>query len=123
MSLDQTLQQRLDLLRGSGQIDPEVATFMLWALREIGARTEVEVSEETLGTLCTHLSLALQRARDGVQIEAGRSRGEELAPFPWAIEVADLLVAEAERELGPKLSSPERDFIALHLAAASLGRD
>lgn len=122
MSLDQALRLRLDLLSGSGQIDPEVATFMVWALEEIGARTEIEVREETLGTLCTHLSLALERARDGAQVEDGRSRSEDLAPYPWAVEVADAIVAAAERDLGPVLSRTERDFVALHLAAASLER-
>jgi hypothetical protein len=120
MSLDESLQYRLDLLRDSEQIDSDVATFMAWALEEIGSRTRIEVCEKTLGTLCTHTSLALQRARDGKQVESGRSRGDELASFPWAVEVADSIEAAAERDLGVELSRQEREFIALHLAAASL---
>jgi hypothetical protein len=122
MSLDHSLQRRLDLLRQSEQIDPEVANFMTWALEEIGTRTEIEVREETVGTLCTHTSLALQRARDGAQVESGRSRSEELAPYPWAVELADSIVLAAERDLGARLSQQEREFIALHLAAASQER-
>jgi hypothetical protein len=121
MSLGESLQRRLDLLRDSEQIDSDVAKFMAWALEEIGARTEIEVREETLGTLCTHTSLALQRARDGKQVESGRSRGDELASYPWAVQLAESIAAAAERDLGVELSRQEHEFIALHLAAASQG--
>jgi hypothetical protein len=119
MNVDESLQRRLDLLRDSEQIDSDVASFMAWALEEIGARTEIGVCEKTLGTLCTHTSLALQRARDGKQVESGRSREDELASFPWAVEVAESIAAAADRDLGVELSRQEREFIALHLAAAS----
>jgi hypothetical protein len=103
-------------------MDSAVADFMTLALEEIGERTEIEVCEKTLGTLCTHTSLALQRARDGKQVESGRSRGEELTSFPWAVEVAESIAAAAERDLGVELSRQEREFIALHLAAVSQER-
>lgn len=119
MALEESLQRRLVLLRDSQQIDSSVVDFMTWALEEIGARTEIEVCEKTLGTLCTHTSLALQRARDRKQVESGRSRGDELASFPWAVEAAESIAAAAERDLGVELSRQERQFIALHLAAAS----
>jgi hypothetical protein len=119
MNLAASLQLRLSLLRDSKQVDAEVADFMTWALEEIGERTEIEVGEDTLGTLCTHTSLALQRARDGAQVESGRSRSEELAPYPWAVELAESIAAAAERDLNVDLSRTEREFIALHLAAAS----
>jgi hypothetical protein len=61
----------------------------------------------------------VQRASDDAQVESGRSRSEELAPYPWAVEMAESIVLAAERDLGARLSRQEREFIALHLAAAS----
>jgi transcriptional antiterminator len=119
MGIAGALHDRIVLLRESDQIDSDVADFLAWALQEIERRTGMEVSEATFGTLCTHTALALQRARNGDQVESWHARHEELRDFPWATELGEEIAGAAETRLGVSLSRPERDFIALHLAAAS----
>lgn len=119
MEIAEALRDRIALLRESDQIDSDVADFLVWALQEIELRTGMEVGETTFATLCTHTALALQRARNGDQVESSDSSHEELKNFPWATELGEEIAGAAETRLGVSLSRPERDFIALHLAAAS----
>jgi transcriptional regulatory protein LevR len=117
MAIDPALEARLGLLTSSGQIDPDVAEFMIWALAEIEARLGVEVNEEGFSTLCTHMAMALQRARNGKQVETWESKHDELADYPQAVSRAEALADAAQERLGTDLSAPEREFVALHLAA------
>jgi transcriptional regulatory protein LevR len=119
MDLDSALARRLGLLQESGQIDADIAEFMAWALAEIERRLGLAVREDSFGTLCTHTAMALQRARNGDQIESWDSQHEELESFPEAVSMAESIADAAEERLGASLSTPEREFIALHVASVS----
>jgi transcriptional regulatory protein LevR len=124
--IDPALTQRLDLLRQSGQVDGDVAAFLaIWLVRT-SASLGLEATERNFATLMTHTALAVQRARRGEAIEDWTAdHTDELAGAPKATLAADQLVAEAYNELKLRLPRQERDFVALHLAAALLkaGRD
>jgi PRD domain len=119
MGLDPPLRQRLSLLAGSDQIDDEIATFMTWALGYIETQVAAPVTDRNLGTLTTHLALALQRAKSGTQVESWDRKHDELGDHPQAVALADFVASAAEERLGVDLSPPEREFLALHLAVVA----
>lgn len=112
------LEKRLQLLESSGQVDADVTEFIASSLERIGERLGLAVDDESFGRLATHLAMALQRARDGEQVESWEvDHSDELARFPAEVSLAGSLIAEAQDRLGAQLAPPERDFVALHLAA------
>jgi hypothetical protein len=112
------LAKRLELLQTSGQVDGDIAEFIAASLARIGDRLGLQVDDDSFGRLATHLAMALQRARDGEQVESWEvDHSDELAQFPDQVALAQSLIAEAQDRLGAQLAPPERDFVALHLAA------
>lgn len=119
--IEESLKTRLDLLRNSGQVDPDVATFVAGWLRDAGDALSVDVTEANFAMFCTHTALALQRARRGEAIEDwSADHSAELARVPQAISVADDFVRLASERLNVELPRQERDFVALHLAAMTM---
>jgi mannitol operon transcriptional antiterminator len=118
---DPGLRERLDLLQRSGQVDSDVAAFVTTWLGRVSAALGFNVNDSDAGAFVTHTALALQRARRGEAIEKwSADHSAELADAPESVRAADRLVSEALDELGIRLPVQERDFVALHLAAASL---
>jgi transcriptional regulatory protein LevR len=121
MGSDASLARRIELLRDSGQVDPDIAEFLPTAVAAVAEDIGVTVSDDSFGPALTHMALAFQRARRGDAIEAWSSdHGDELAAFPRIVARAELLASEAERRLGLTLPAKEREFIALHLAALTV---
>ncbi len=118
MVLDNDLEQRLQLLEASGQIDPDVAAFVRDAVRGLAAAADRPPTDALFGTLCTHTAMALQRARRGEALAAwDTDHSAELAQHPRALGAAQELVRRAAETLAVELPATEEQFIALHLAA------
>lgn len=121
MGIDAPLARRLELLRDSGQVDPDVAEFLTCAVVSVANDIGVTLSDDAFGPALTHVALAFQRARREEAIEVWSSdHGDELGAFPKVVARAESLASEAECRLGLTLPAKEREFIALHLAALTV---
>jgi transcriptional antiterminator len=119
--LDPGLRRRLDLLRDSGQVDPDIAEFLESALPELAARVGVPATEETLATLTSHVALALQRIRRGEALREWKGAGaDELADSPELLQAAGDFTERASAVAGGEVPQQELVFIAMHLGAARL---
>ncbi|WP_131735562.1 transcriptional antiterminator [Actinomadura roseirufa] len=116
--MDRLLDERLETFEKTGQVAPEICRFVRTELDALDAAGG-EVTEESAGTLTSHLLLALQRARDGEALtgfEADDAVRAELAGHPDALERAAALAERARSVLGVGLPGQEVRFLALHLA-------
>jgi hypothetical protein len=116
--MDRLLAKRLDIFERTGQVAPDICRFVRDELDALDAAGGA-VTEESAGTLASHLLLALQRARDGAaltEFPADETVRAELAGHPDAVERARTLAARARSVLGAVLPEQEVRFLALHLA-------
>ncbi|MGW6513690.1 transcriptional antiterminator, partial [Streptomyces niveus] len=85
--MDDRLALRIQLFREGGQVRPEAAEFVTAELDALAAEGRT-VTEETAGTLTSHLMMALTRLLDGEPIAAFPTDSEitaELAGHPRAV--------------------------------------
>ncbi|TMQ96268.1 PRD domain-containing protein [Actinomadura soli] len=116
--MDRQLNERLEIFERTGQVAPEVCRFVRAELEVLDA-TGSEITEESVGTLTSHLLLALQRARDGAaltEFAADDTIRAELVRHPLALERAAALAERAKSALDVGLPGQEVRFLALHLA-------
>lgn len=116
--MDDQLALRIKLFRESGQVRPEIAAFVTAELDALGAEGRT-VTEETAGTLTSHLMMALTRLLDGEPIAGFPTDSEitaELAGHPDAVARARAVSVRAASELGTPLPDSEINFLGLHLA-------
>ncbi|MFD5898231.1 transcriptional antiterminator [Streptomyces sp. NPDC060366] len=116
--MDDQLALRIKLFRESGQVRPEVAAFVTAELDALGAEGRT-VTEETAGTLTSHLMMALTRLLNGEPIAEFPTDSEitaELAGHPDAVARARAVSVRAASELGAPLPDSEINFLGLHLA-------
>jgi transcriptional regulatory protein LevR len=118
--VDAELNKRMRLFEETGQVSPEVSSFVRSELERVAGEWDLKLEEETAGMLVSHLLLALERARAGESInesEGSEDAAEELAEHPWAVDKAWEVVRGARTDLGADLPETEVNFLALHLAA------
>ena len=118
--MDAELNRRMRLFEETGQVSPEVSSFVRSELERVAGEWDLKLEEETAGMLISHLLLALERARAGESInewEGSEDAAEELAERPWAVDKAREVVRGARTDLGVELPETEINFLALHLAA------
>lgn len=116
--MDDQLALRIQLFREGGQVRPEAAAFVTAELDALAAEGRT-VTEETAGTLTSHLMMALTRLLDGEPIAEFPTDSEiaaELAGHPDAVARARAVSARAASELGAPLPDSEINFLGLHLA-------
>ncbi len=117
--MDEALQRRLELFEQTGQAEAQVCRFVAAELATVTARG-LTVTEDSAGTLTSHLVLALQRGRNGepvTQFPAADVISAELASHPDALQHAHELADRARTALAVTLPEQEVRFLALHLAA------
>jgi transcriptional regulatory protein LevR len=118
--VDAELNRRMRLFEETGQVSPEVSSFVRNELERVAGEWDLKLEEETAGMLVSHLLLALERARAGESInelEGSEDAAEEVAERPWAANKAWEVVRGARTDLGVDLPETEVNFLALHLAA------
>ncbi len=118
--MDAELNRRMRLFQETGQVSPEVSSFVRSKLERVAEEWDLKLEEDTAGMLVSHLLLALERARAGEAInewEGSEDVAEELAERPWAVDKAREVVRDARTDLGADLPETEVNFLALHLAA------
>jgi transcriptional antiterminator len=115
---DAQLETRLSLLESSGQVDPDIVSFVRNSIPGLATTVGQPLTDATYGALITHTLLALQRARAGESITSWDSdHGDELDGFPDATAAAERFTTDAAEQLALALPAQEREFLALHLAA------
>lgn len=116
--MDDQLALRIKLFREGGQVRPEVATFVTAELDALATEGRT-VTEETAGTLTSHLMMAFTRLLDGepiAEFPTDSAVAAELAGHPAAVARARTVAARAASELGASLPESEINFLGLHLA-------
>jgi hypothetical protein len=117
-AMDPALARRVRLFRDSGQVRPQVASFVTAELVTL-AGEGCSVTEESAGVLTSHLLMALTRLVDGAAIgefPTDSAVAAELSGCPGALVRARAVASRAGRELGAVLPESEIRFLALHLA-------
>ncbi|MFI7386976.1 PRD domain-containing protein [Streptomyces sp. NPDC049813] len=116
--MDDQLALRIQLFRESGQVAPEVATFVSAELAALESEGRT-VTEESAGMLTSHLMMALTRLLSGAPIDqflTDEQIAAELADHPEAVERARRISTRSRTELGASLPESEINFLAMHLA-------
>ncbi|MFL5625617.1 MAG: hypothetical protein ACJ788_08480 [Ktedonobacteraceae bacterium] len=117
--MDQQLEERLRVYEQENLASPDIVNFVRGILLWLEQTSHHSCTEESVGTLASHLMLALARV----------SRGEELGPA-WdptvheeamsltpLISWAEHIRCKAKQDLGLMLPPEEFDFLLLHLGA------
>ena len=113
-----TLEDRLQLLRKSGQINDQVLEETKEVTRIIEEKYKIELTEKREGDamFVTHVAIALQRLVDGEQInETSSFVMNEVKKYPEEFEFAKQIAKTVEGKLGVKVPEAEVAFIAAYL--------
>ncbi len=123
--MEEQLARRIDLFKSSDVVDSDLVMFVHAELEGMAA-SGLTVTDDTVGTFATHLMMALQRCRTGETLDPSLNVdavAAELQEFPAAVQAATQLAERARRDHRIELPEGETLFVALHLAAMSMGRD
>jgi len=117
--MDQQIQERLRVYEQEGLASPDIVKFVRNILLWLEQTSHHSCTEETVGTLASHLMLALARVSRGEELGSAWDPGvhEEAmgltSLMPWAEHIRD----QAKQVLGLTLPTEEIDFLLLHLGA------
>lgn len=119
--MDEQLAQRIGVFVAAGTVDPDIGSLVRSVLELLEQRGFV-VTEETAGTLTSHLLLAYQRCRSEELSTLGISDVDqaELASHADAISLAMSICELGAVRCQLSLPDGERQYLALHLAALAL---
>lgn len=90
------MEERLNLLRDAGVIDPDICAGMLQVVRQLDEKWQLPVYSEQGAMAITHMSNALMRSR----------RGESVAPLD-----ADLLAEAAQSPHWQQIQAAHRHLL------------
>lgn len=109
------LNTRLELLRSTGTISPEVDAVVRGVIARMADEWGIVLTEENGSRLVTHLAMALMRIAKGEPVasmeEEALQEFRDCASFPRAREIAGDLVAAA----GLELPASEREFLDVNV--------
>ncbi|GCE48271.1 PRD domain-containing protein [Thermosporothrix hazakensis] len=117
--MDQTIQERLQLFEQEEIVAPAIAGFVRNMLLWLEERSKHPCTEESAGTLASHLMMALERVRKGEGLgdtwdpDVHQEALQLSILQPWAEHIR----AQAQQELHLSLPDEEVDFLLLHLGA------
>jgi hypothetical protein len=119
--MDDRLRLRLDLFREMAQTPPGVVEFVTSELARL--EPDFEVTDDTAGSLTSHLVAALGRLLRGepdVEPPADAVYQQVVDEAPAAVEAAAGVSTRAQAALGVALSAVEQQYLSLHLGALAL---
>ncbi|MBQ8510043.1 MAG: PRD domain-containing protein [Clostridia bacterium] len=129
-SLDPALVQKTYMVTGSelqkklitllSEIPSEYIRFTDDMVRYIRAHLSASLSDTLLITLTDHISFAIERQRQGIQLT--NPLIDSIADcYPAELELGKHCIVEAERQLGVRFHPDEAGFIAMHIVNAEMG--
>lgn len=109
------LNTRLNILKEAGQINEEVYKNVLAIIAFIDEKFNIKLTEENGSMLVTHLSVALQRIKNGVNIdEAGEDIVNELIKNKYYTKTLEV-INDIEKLINMFIPEKEKVFIIMHL--------
>ena len=123
--MDQQIQERLRVYEQEGLASPDIVKFVRNILLWLEQTSHHPCTEETVGTLASHLMLALARVSRGEELGSSWDPGvhEEAMGLASLLPWAEHIQNQAQQVLGLTLPSEEIDFLLLHLGAFLLHYD
>ncbi|SDT61816.1 hypothetical protein [Jiangella sp. DSM 45060] len=119
--MDDRLRLRLDLFRDMAQTPPGVVDFVASELARL--EPDFDVTDDTAGSLTSHLVAALGRLLRGepdIDPPADVVYRQVVDEAPAAVDAAARVSGRAEAALGVPLSAVEQQYLSLHLGALAL---
>ncbi|RIQ23118.1 transcriptional antiterminator [Jiangella rhizosphaerae] len=119
--MDDRLRLRLDVFRDMAQTPPGVVEFVASELALL--EPDFEVTDDTAGSLTSHLVAALGRMvrrEPDIDPPADAVYQQVVDQFPAAVDAAADVSERARAALGVPLSAVERQYLSLHLGALAL---
>lgn len=104
---------------GSGKPDADVTACTEEVLAHCEEQLAIRFSDSAFISLFVHISLAMQRLRDGETITIEPERLQKLRILP-EFAVAERMAARLREALHLKIPTAEVGFIAMHLSGASI---
>lgn len=109
------LNIRLNILKDAGQIDESVYNNILDIITCIDDKWNIKLTEENGAMLITHLSVALQRIKNGGDVdEAGEEIINELKGNKYYIKTLEVISC-IEKVININIPEKEKVFIIMHL--------
>ncbi|MBU5438018.1 PRD domain-containing protein [Tissierella sp. MSJ-40] len=113
--MDNTLKERLIILRQAGQIDNKIIDIVTEFMKMVENELNIKLNEENASMLVTHMAMTLSRIRKGEEIAPlDDSSLEELKSLAIYKRVQSLIV-KIDEELQIGIPQSEFGYIALHL--------
>lgn len=116
--MDELLSQRLSVYEQMDSIDARIVPAVKECLLTINAATQVPLSDDSYGSLVSHLIMAVQRTLDGapetdplpaVVLEEVQTAAPDA--FTYADKVRSIVAAA----VGVNLNQVEQGFLAMHI--------
>ena len=117
--MDQQLEERLRVYEQENLASPDIVNFVHGILLWLEQTSHHSCTEESVGTLASHLMLALARVNRGEELGSAWDPAvhEEAMRLTPLISWAEHIQHEARLALGLTLPPEEFDFLLLHLGA------
>ncbi|HYE82760.1 MAG TPA: PRD domain-containing protein [Clostridia bacterium] len=115
--MDQTLRERLDILKEAGEISDGVREAVMEFAESFENKYSLTMTEENASMLITHLAMALARIQKNEEIGGmDESAMEEIRQSSIYSELPEFY-KRLEDKLDIKLPESEKGYIALHACA------
>ena len=117
-----TLDDRLELIKNSGQITENVVRETKKVVQMIEEKYKIKLKEERRqdAMFVTHVTIALQRLVDGKEFdEIPSSVIQEVKGYPEEYEFAKEIVNKVEGDMNVKVPEAELGFIAAYICLVS----
>lgn len=112
--MDQALRERLDILRGAGEISSDIKDTVIEFAQSFEKKYSMAMTEENASMLITHIAMALARIKRGEDInEMDEAALDEISQSKICNELPAFYQI-MEEKLHIKLPKSEKGFIALH---------
>lgn len=117
--MDQQLEERLRVYKQENLATPDIVNFVRSILLWLEQTSHHSCTEESVGTLASHLMLALARVSMGEELGSAWDLAvhEEAMSLAPLISWAEHIQHKASQVLGLTLPPEEIDFLLLHLGA------
>lgn len=117
MRLPDEVNERLDLLRNSGQIAQETYECVREQIIELLKSNRIEAQSENIGSFTNHLAIAIERMNRGEAIEEVSEQIDEVInDYPELYSFAQQLIDRCLWKEGAYQTRAEAGFITLYLA-------
>lgn len=117
--MDQQIEERLRVYKQENLASPDIVNFVGSILLWLEQTSHHSCTEESVGTLASHLMLALARVSQGEELGSAWDLAvhEEAMSLAPLISWAEHIQHKASQVLGLTLPPEEIDFLLLHLGA------